>query len=130
MSKRYYLCNVLGDGSRVNPYRPAVSDTAGVSYVVAINAPAFTSCLVMINTSNQTPFSEGNAQFLPLPELSLDSRWNTYGTAGQRSALMDAIQARGLSTSGMAGTDPYRELIRALGKQLNPVFHEGSFDAG
>jgi hypothetical protein len=134
MSKRYYLCDIVGDGTRDNPYRPAVANLTnpGVNYVAVIPSDPATGrplaawCLVLASTNNHA-----RIQALPavdtMPDVSLDTQWNSIDKT-RSDAAKAALARRGIGPPSIAPGDGYRVFVRGLGRQLQPDFVEDNFD--
>lgn len=132
MAKRYYLCDVIGDGlSEATAYRPAVAD-AGVQWVwlMPTNAqgqPVQPWGLVLVASRNHAPLRS-----IPgvdaMPDVSLDVRVSAI-EAGAKGAMKAAMNSRGLNANAIVdGTDGYREVIRAIGRVAEPTFDENALD--
>ena len=130
MAKRYYICDILGDGSSDNPYRPAVADM-GVNHVAAFppnNASGGydrMTCLVLVNAANLARLN-ADPRTRPMPEFPLDGKLNAIQTPAV-SAMESMLAERGF-TKTWANSDGYRSVIRSVGKQLDDNFHEDNFD--
>lgn len=124
MSKRYYLCDVIGDGSEENPLRPAVADM-GVNWVGEISEDG-TKCLVLVSTVNHGPIM-ASKKADALPVFPLDAKTNAMNSAA-KNALMAAMEKRGFATGYISGADGYREVVRGIGRAINPNFNENNFD--
>jgi hypothetical protein len=129
--KRYYICDILGDGSYGNPYRPSVADQ-NVAWVGAIptnpdtGAPLFTWTLALVASDDHTKL-RNKPGIAPLPDFPLDGKVSAINAA--TVALMKAaVQARGIPASIVDGKDGYREVIRAIGTRLQSDFSEDKFD--
>ncbi len=129
MSKRYYVCDIIGNGTEENPYRPAVADY-GVSWVGSIPTneqghPVFAWSLVLV-ASKEHASLRGDNRIDPLPDFPLDGRMNAINQAAS-AALSAALLKRSIAVS-YGGTDGYRDVIRAIGRKLEPTFNENNFD--
>lgn len=132
MAKRYYMCDIIGDGSEFNPYRPAVADH-GVAWVGSIptdpntGAPTQTWALVLVATGNHAKL-RGRQDIDPLPDFPLDGQAAAIAAA-ERGAMKAAMRRRNLGANAIVdGRDGYRHVIRALGKAADPNFDENKFD--
>jgi len=125
MPRRYYLCDVIGAGSRLDPYRAIVANL-GVNHVAVLNAPASANALVLVNAADHTTLLS-HPQLDALPEMSLDAAWSTISLV-TRAAVLARLMARGFATGAVVGTAPFREILRSLGRQLRPEFDEALFD--
>ena len=61
--RRYYLCDVIGTGSRSDPYRAIVANL-GVNHVAVLDAPASAAGWYQIVATDQ-PGAPGSAAKLP-----------------------------------------------------------------
>ncbi len=130
MSKRYYICDVIGDGTDGNEYRPSVADIQGVNWVGSIpgdaqGRPLFPWALVLVATNNHAQLRDV-AGIDPLPDFPLDGRMNAVNNAAG-NAMSAALSRRGVSVS-WGGTDGYRDVVRAIGRRLDAAFDENKFD--
>lgn len=132
MAKRYYLCDLIGDGqSPETAYRAVVQDY-GVNHVAEFppqNADGTYSrmqCLVLVNAANHLPLLN-DSRIDPAPDVSLDVKV----AAVHRQTMQkfeDRAKARGYDTGVFSTADGFRDVIRGLGRQLSPNFHEENFD--
>lgn len=131
MAKRYYMCDIIGDGSEFNPFRPAVADH-GVAWVGSIptgedGRPVHSWALVLVATGNHAQL-RGRADMDPLPDFALDGRADAIA-AVERAAMKAAMRRRNLDANAIVdGRDGYRHVIRALGQVADPTFDENKFD--
>lgn len=131
MAKRYYLCDILGDGSEANPYRPAVTDL-GVNQV-AVYPPqnpdgsySRPHCLALVATPNHVGLRGRSPQIDPLADVSLDVKTSAINVAA-KTAMEAALSRRGFTVT-FAGKDGYRDVIDAVGKELDLNFSVDNFD--
>ena len=131
MSKRYYVCDIIGDGSEYNSYRPAVADydvswSAQIPSSLETGKPLYTNCLVIVGTANHGVLNrdakiDAMPDFPPIGKLS--------AMQSQAKSAMEAMLARrGFSTATVQASDGYKDLIQALGKQRNSSFNVDDFD--
>jgi hypothetical protein len=136
MTKRYYVSKILGDGSEENPYRPAVADH-GVNWSGSIatdeneaspnyGKPLFADCLVIVATSNHAKL-RNDPNISALPDFALDGKVSSINTV-TKNAMIAALKKRGFSTSDVANTDGFRELLQSIGRQRDPKFNVDNFD--
>lgn len=131
MSKRYYICDIIGDGTEDNPYRPAVADL-GVAWVGDIPTgpdghPTSTWALVMVATQNHGPV-RARQGVDALPEFPLDGKVSAINAA-TKTAMENALSRRNLPANTIVdGKDGYRDVIRAIGRANAPGFDENNFD--
>jgi hypothetical protein len=124
MAKRYYVCDVIGDGSEENPFRPVVADL-GVNWVGEVSADN-TRAFVLVNAVNHAAII-AHTRINALPDFPLDGKINAMQTAA-RNAMNNALTRRGFSVAGIDNADGYRDVIRSVGRSLNPNFNENNFD--
>ena len=131
MTKRYYISPIIGDGSEFNPYRPKIADH-NVPWVGNIpsdpvnGAPLFAWSLVLVNPPTHAALLT-DSTLDALPEFPLDGKVSSIQTA-TKNAMIAKLKARSIDTGFIAGTDGYREVIRGIGKTLEPAFDENNFD--
>lgn len=131
MSKRYYLCDVVGNGTPGNPFRPAVAHL-GVNHVALIPADPATGrplarwCLVMVATDEHAPV-QSLAGVDALPDVALDKQWGSVDK-GKSDDARAALARRGAAMPGVGPGDGYRMFVRGIGRQLQPDFSEDHFD--
>lgn len=139
--KRYYICDILGDGSDTDPtpttgpFRPAVADL-GVNWVGAIpthpeghpdhGKPVHTWTLVMVAGKDHAKLRDVPGVD-PLPDFPMDGRVSAINQA-TRTEMEQAITRRGIASSVVTGKDGYRDIVRAIGQTLEPTFDENNFD--
>lgn len=130
--KRYYLSTLIGTGAESDPYRPAV-DRPGVSYsaIYPPQDPATgqyrgTWCLVIVEAANHLPLVADRRND-PCPDFPVDGRMTALAQA-RRDALRATLARRGIDVGNIDGYDGYRNVIRAIGRTLDPNFHEDNFD--
>ncbi len=132
MAKRYYLCDIVGDGTDENPFRPAVANLPGVAWSGEIptgpdGRPLFGWCLVIVGTKNHAEVRKLTGVDA-CPDFPLDGK-----LAGINQITLQAFKnrmtARGLNYDGMVlSSDGYRELVDKIGKRLNPLFDVNRLD--
>jgi len=130
MSRRYYLCDVIGDGTFENPYRSAAA-AYGLSYVSDIPVdtmghPTSPWTLTLVNALNHAALLS-DSRISALPDFPLDGKISAINNA-TKNAMIARMRARGIDTSFVDKSDGYRDVIRALGLTLNPNFNENNFD--
>lgn len=130
MAKRYYISPIVGDGSIDNPYRPKVADH-GVAWSGAIptgpdGKPLKPWALVIVAAKNHAALI-ADPDIDDLPDFPLDGKVSSVHTA-TKNAMKAKMEKRGIATGFVDGTDGYREVIRGIGKLLDPTFDENNFD--
>lgn len=129
--KRYYLSNIVGTGDDMDPYRPKVADH-GVSWVGVIPSdpvtgkPVSTWALVLVEAINHAALLADGA-IDALPVFPLDGKVSAIQTA-TKNAMVSDLQARGIDTAFIGNADGYRDVIRGIGRTLEPAFDENHFD--
>lgn len=130
--KRYYLCDIIGDGSQENAYRPALADEA-VNWTAVMpasdpntGAPVSPWALVVVETNNHARLLS-KAGVDPLPDFPLDGKVTAIENA-TRTAVKARLSARGIPTALVDNADGYREVIRGIGRRLEAAFDENNFD--
>jgi len=130
MSKRYYLCDIIGDGlDPETAFRPAIADYTG-NFAVSIptdsnGQPLGSSALTIVAALNHAALKEipGVDQ---LPVFPLDGKVNGLNVAARQS-LEDTIAKRGINVS-VDNAAGYRSTLDALGKYIDPNFDIDNFD--
>ena len=137
MAKRYYLSNIIGDGTdsdptpTTGPFRVAIADL-GVSFVAQIptdpvtGRPTKTWALALVNTDNHarlinTPGVDA------LPDFPLDGKVSAVNNI-TKTKMLASMTRRGIDKGFVDGTDGYRDVIRGIGKQVDQSFDENNFD--
>ncbi len=133
MAKRYYLCNIIGDGSDDNPYRPAVADyeASGVSWAGVIESgpdgrPIHADCLVIVNTEDHSALRR-DARIDAMPDFALDGKMSAINNV-VKTAMVNALRRRGIVKSGISNTDGYREALQQIGQQRSGAFDIDKLD--
>lgn len=131
MSKRFYMADIIGDGTDEDQFRPAVDahavNWAGSFPVNLENGhPLKSWTLVTVEAINHSPLLV-DVRLDPLPDFPLDGKVSSINIVA-RNAMLAAMVRRGVDTSFVSGTDGYREVIRAIGIAANATFDENSFD--
>lgn len=129
MSKRYYVCDIIGDGIE-EPFRPKVDDF-GVNWVGQIKSdanglPEIPWAIVLVATNNHAQL-QNVPGITPLPDFPLDGKVSAMHVPTKNS-MVAALQARGIDTSFVGSADGYRDTIRGLGLLLSSNFDENKFD--
>ena len=129
--KRYYVCDVIEEQTEEGRrYYPAVEDH-GVNYVADIKVNPTTGllespwCLVMVSGNNHERII-ADPRCVPMPDFPLDGKVNAMHNA-TKSQMETRLAARGILLN-LAAADGYRDVIRGLGRLLNPRFDENNFD--
>lgn len=130
MAKRYYVSDLIGDGTDENPFRPLI-DSFGVPWVASIQTdangfPVFADALVLVNTPNHAVL-RNQPGITPLPDFPLDGKISAIQT-GTKNAMLAALADRKFDTTSIGNADGYRDAIQAIGRQRDPVFDVDRFD--
>jgi hypothetical protein len=118
----YYICPVIGTGTRDDPYRPAIADVAtawaALIPTLTVGTPAQTWSLVQATVP-------ANASLPPsviaLPDVN-PSMPISLLSADQQSAIQQALQVANVTVSASATVG---DVIVALGRRLVPSFDLG-----
>jgi hypothetical protein len=129
--KRYYLSEIVQDASGV--IAPAAAES-GLNYVVlyppddpATGLPPIGGrCLVLVSGANHAA-ALADARNDALPDFPLDAKVSALKTS-TRVAARQALQRRGFDVSAIDNADGFRDVIRAVGRQLDAHFDENNFD--
>lgn len=129
--KRYYICDIIGDGSENNPYRPAVSDY-GVSWAGTIKSDPVTGHPVLpyafvVVGGNKHVEIQRDSRIDDLPDFPMDAKVSSMHKP-TKDKMVEKLQKRGIPTAFLATADGYREVIRQIGRQLEPQFDENGLD--
>ena len=130
--KRYYLSSVIGSGTIGDPYRAQVSDFGQQSEVALIptgadGKPLFPWAFCLVGRASHTPLLT-DIRLGPLPDFPKDARLSALGIDA-RAALELALTRFSLSLDLIgASSRAWRDVIRDIGRRLEPAFHEDSFD--
>lgn len=131
MSKRYYISKIVGTGDEFDPFRPKIADY-GVSWSGSIPSdpvtghPLHSDCMVIVATPNHAVL-KGDPDIDAMPDFPLDGKLSAI-TTGTKTAMFDALTARGFDVSGLGNTDGYREALQKVGLQRSPDFNIDNFD--
>lgn len=132
---RFMISPVIGLGTLPNPYRAAVQDVQNVntSAVIptftsgeTIGQPKFRFALCLCATPS-IPAIQSVSNALVFPDYNLDARMDGM-EAQTRADFVQSVQAYDLNGQGLhfvathQDSDSYRQVITALGKQLEPTF--------
>lgn len=138
MAKRLVICDVIGNGTRANPYRAAVA-SYGIAFVAPIHsdpvtgAPTHTRTLAMIGapTAAELQACLADPAVRVIPFGRLDDPLSSF-TAAQRQAIRDAAAEFGLDTSVYTGATLLGRVVRDIGRAIDPNFLEDArhFDIG
>ena len=134
--RRYYIADILGDGTEENPYRTAVSGIPDTNVAAEITThplghpqqghPVFTSCLAFVAAKDHAEI-RALPGVDPLPDFPLDGKVSAINAA-TKGLMKAALTRRGLDADSIVDAkDGYREVIRGIGQHFNPQFSEDRF---
>ena len=122
--KRYYVCDIVGTGTRNDKYRSRIWDYGFTHTEVfatdADNRPTSSWALVLVDTVNHTRLL-ADPQLDALPDVSLDAKVSAIN-ATTRSDMVAKLTGRGIDTAFIGRADSYREVIQTLGQRLDANF--------
>ena len=128
MPKRLYLSDVIGTGTRADPYRPAISTIANVTKTNVINAPARMHCVVLVDAPGPVHADlAADARVDLIPAIGLNDRWDTL-TLAQRTAIRNRLIDRGFDVSSIGNVVLFRVILRHICRQIRNEFDEDRFD--
>lgn len=130
MARRFLLCDVIGTGTRADPYRPVVADLP-VTFMALIptdaaGRPARSWCFVLASATDLSA-AVGKTGVDPFPNALLD---DTIGSipAATRQAIQDALTRRGATIPQVTLATMFRVFVRNVGRQLEAAFAETAFE--
>jgi len=130
MSKRFYICKIIGDGSDENPYRPKVADYpvkwASILTSNEDGTPKFGFAFAIVATTDHTGLL-ADAQIKGMPELSLDAQISTLSKT-VRDKMLAYFDEEGIDRTGLNLQSTMRDVIRRVGQHLIANFTENNFD--
>lgn len=129
MEQRYYISDIVGDGSEMNPYRVAISGIPGVATTAIIPSspdgkPLYTWALVSVRANDHAAIRSHPSAYA-LPVFPLDGKASGIGQ-GLGNALQNFMAAKGVAID-LTGITPYRDVIRKIGQHLDASFSEDRF---
>lgn len=115
MPRRLFLAPTVGTG-RNETRRSAIHDLAKtVPLAGAATLRSGTDWGLTEVVGDDLSALLANPDLRPLPAWPL----NDPPTAGQRTALLAEMTERGIPTTGLTASDPYRNYLRRIGRFLN-----------
>ena len=116
MAKRYYVCDLLGVGTRADPYRPMLAG-ASRNWVAAIPGngavPLRTHCLCLLAALNAVHTTvSALAGVDALPNIPLSQTL----TNQQRNNLIARLDNRGMPSGWVVAGITMREVVRTIGR--------------
>jgi hypothetical protein len=130
MAKRYYLVPIVETEGEIGPvFSPKVP--AGVNFAAEIKTgedgrPVVPWALVLVSASNHLPLLS-DPEIHALPDFPKDAKVGAMHQA-TKLAMRAGLIARGLNASIADNADGFRDVLRGIGRHLNPTFHEDNFD--
>lgn len=128
--KRYYISDIINDpdlGWCVPSMLLAGTRTKAEIPVGPDGQPTSTWALCHVAAKDHAVL-RSDKRIDPLPDFPMDGKVSAVNEQ-TRSAMKAALNRRGLPAAAIVdGKDGYREVIRAVGRALNPAFSEDSFD--
>lgn len=128
--KRYYVCDLVGDGSEENPFRPVIANFpvawSGSIPTGVDGRPVHKDCLVIVSTEDHAALRNA-AGVVPLPDFPLDGKMSAIQN-GTRNTMLSALVARGFDTTSIGNADGYRDALSEIGRQRDPLFNIDKFD--
>lgn len=130
MSKRFYICKVIGDGTEDNPYRPKVADYpvswSGMLPSNPDGTPKYGFTFVIAATQDHTALL-ADPQIKGMPELSLDAQIGSL-SKDLRDKMLAYFDEEGIDRTGLNLQSTMRDVLRRVGKHLEAAFDENRFD--
>lgn len=118
----WYFSQVTGNGQTGNPYRVALTNTAGLSVAsivpsTEIGLPLWTWALGYASgTNTQLSNANGSAMNEKLPVVALDAANGLNGTA--RTVLTTSLLTKFGITQTVLATTTLREVVELVGRKL------------
>jgi hypothetical protein len=88
--------------------------------------PLFNKCLVVVEANSHAAIQSLTGVNV-FPDFPLDSKVTSMHTP-TRQAMAAMLLSRGFSTDFLNGADGFRDVIREVGRQLDPAFNEVHFE--
>lgn len=140
---RYMISPIIGTGPISDPYRASVRDVANVNTSAVIptftsgenlGKPKFRFALCLCATTS-IPAIQAVSNALVFPDYNLDGRMDGM-EAQARADFVQSVQAYDVDGNGLhfdaTHTDgtSYRQVIAAIGQQLEPTFEVDQLEVG
>lgn len=127
--KRYYLSEIIGTGGMADPFRTVIADQLDSGDLQRTWGPPSPGpgdvCLVLVDAVSHSRFL-ADARNDALPDFPLDAKLNALHTPAL-AALNGACSRRGI-VADWTNSSGFREIVRSIGRQIEPGFDENSFD--
>lgn len=121
--KRYYLTDIVGDGTKGNPYRPKIPD--GFNFVAVIDKPTRPWAFVLVAALDHSALlADPTVRALP-PAIATDPDGPL--TIPEKAQVDAALLAKGHVNPSISAS-LHREAIREVGKFIHPYFHESNLN--
>jgi len=129
--KQYFLSDLVGTGTRADPYRAKASTYANVNVVSLIPSgingqPSFTFCLCLCSSADLTGVT-ADAAIDALPNINLDTIAFVIPSA-EWTRLLTILTNRGYNTSAINQSQTFRQILNNLGQQHDANFNCNNFD--
>lgn len=129
--KRYYICDIIGDGTEFNPFRPAVADynvpwSGMIKSDPVTGQPLSPFALVIVGGNKHVDILK-DSRIDSMPDFPLDAKVSGMHKP-TKDVMVTALARRGIPVDFLSTVDGYREVIRTVGRQLEPTFNENGLD--
>lgn len=140
---RWMISPIIGDGTFNDSYRAAVSDVTNCNIAAIIpthtsgpdiGKPKYGFALCLVATSNVGAIAAVSNACV-FPDYNLDGRMDGMNPDA-RTGFLQSVEAYDLDGNGLhldAGhddADSYREVITAIGQQIEPAFSINAMNVG
>lgn len=129
--KRYYISDLIGDGTDDNPFRPAVDDYkvpyAMVSKCDPVTGLPLKNYTLVLVGGNKHSQIQADSRCQALPDFPKDAKISSMHRATKDKMIAD-MQRRGIPVDFITTADGYREIIRKIGKGIDLAFEEDNMD--
>lgn len=128
--KRYYLSELIADPHEPGAIMPAIAES-GVSFSALIptgpdGKPVSPWALCVVESKNHSALQH-DRRLTALPDFPLDGKMSAINNV-TKTGFINSLRARGVDTAFIGNTDGFREVVRGLGRMLDPTFDENNFD--
>lgn len=132
MSRRYYLTPIVGSGTFADPYRAKAEQYGNCSTVIPTGAdgrPLFAWALCVVASPDHAA-PRADAALTPFPAaVSLDTLWSSFSNQ-QRNRVTTFLANQGVSTASLTAGSTVRDVLRLVGRALDPSFAESALGVG
>jgi hypothetical protein len=129
MARRYFLTDMetgsnpdLGDYRQPKLMAQAWPDQTSVTYLAHKTEPW--ALVVVCHAIAVPPVSPALAD--ALPDFPHDAKVSAMHAA-TKAAMVSAMTKRGIPSDIVTSADGYRDVIRGIGRRIDPAFHEDTF---